>query len=61
MLGRILREALAKRGISEVVTFFSAMPPLLAGWYFLLGWFFDWFGYRWRRSRQPPMQVLPPP
>jgi hypothetical protein len=46
-------------GISELTTFMIAMPPLLAGWYFIVGWFLDWLGYRWRRRRQS--QTLPVP
>jgi hypothetical protein len=47
--GGMLVRGLGKLGFNEVVTFFSIVPILLGGWYFLLGLFFDWLGYRWRQ------------
>lgn len=52
LVGRLLVRGFGKLGVNELVTFMIAIPLLLAGWYFLLGWLFDWLGYRWRRHRQ---------
>jgi hypothetical protein len=59
-LGYVVVRTLSHFGVSELVTFMSAVPLLLVGWYFLLGWFFDWLSYRRRQRRQSLTHVLPP-
>jgi hypothetical protein len=58
-IGDLLLRTLDKLGINELKTFLSAMPSLLVVWYYLLGWFFDWLGYRWRRRRKSLAHVVP--
>jgi hypothetical protein len=57
-IGDLMVRTLGKLGISELVTFMSSMPLLIAGWYFLVGSLVDWFIYR-IRNRSRPVSPLP--
>jgi hypothetical protein len=40
-LGSLIVEEFAWRGVSEVPPFMASMPPLIAGWFYWLGWLID--------------------
>jgi hypothetical protein len=44
----LIVHGLAKLGVSEVLTFMTAVPILIAAWYYLIGLLLD----RWRRNRR---------
>lgn len=52
-VGGLLVRGLGKLGVNELITFMFAMPLLIAGWYFLVGWFVDWFRYRILNGSRP--------
>lgn len=53
-IGSVLVRTLSRLGISQLTTFMSAMPVLIAGWYFLVGWLLD--RWRYRRRKRVAMQ-----
>ena len=48
IVGFILVGGLSRLGISQVLSFMLAMPPLIAGWLCFVGWVID----RWRHKRR---------
>ena len=52
-VGAVVVGALGQVGISQVATFMTAMPLLIAAWYFFVGWLIDRWTFR-RASRSAP-------
>jgi hypothetical protein len=45
-VGKGLVRSLGLLGVSELTTFLTAMPVLIATWYFLVDWLLDWWRLR---------------
>ena len=56
-VGSVLVRTLGRLGVSQLTTFMSAMPFLIAGWYFFGGWLLD----RWRYRQRKRLAVMQQP
>ena len=52
LIGSGLVIALSKQGVDEVLTFLVAMPILVFGWFYFVGWLFDFLLARWIAGRK---------
>ncbi len=51
LVGGAIVGGFRRLGVSEVISFMISMPPLIASWYFLIGWLID--RYTGKRSGSP--------